>query len=83
MEEPNKFTTERLKNRHGKLYLDYIQHAEGKTIVAPYSARGNDLGCIATPLFWEEVNGNLRPDLFTIPTVLERIKKVGRSFLTF
>ncbi|MFY3792111.1 DNA ligase D [Ureibacillus sp. MALMAid1270] len=84
MEEPNKFTTERLKkNRHGKLYLDYIQHAEGKTIVAPYSARGNDLGCIATPLFWEEVNGNLRPDLFTIPTVLERIKKVGDPFLHF
>lgn len=84
MEEPNKFTTERLKkNRYGKLYLDYIQHAEGKTIIAPYSARGNELGCIATPLLWDEVNGNLSPDLFTIPTVLERIKKVGDPFIHF
>ncbi len=84
MEEPNKFTTERLKkNRHGKLYLDYVQHAEGKTIIAPYSARGNELGCIATPLQWEEVNGQLKPELFTIPTVLERIKKVGDPFLHF
>jgi len=84
MEEPNKFTTERLKkNRQGRLYLDYVQHAEGKTIVAPYSARGNELGCIATPLRWEEVTYKLRPDLFTIPVVLERLKKEGDPFLHF
>ncbi len=84
MEEPNRFTMERLKkNRNGKLYLDYVQHAEGKTIIAPYSARGNELGCIATPLLWEEVNERLKPTLFTIPTVLERIRKIGDPFLHF
>lgn len=84
MEAPNKFTTERLKkNRHGKLYLDYIQHAEGKTIIAPYSSRGNELGCIATPLRWEEVTHKLRPELFTIPVVIERIRKDGDPFLHF
>ncbi|WLR51844.1 non-homologous end-joining DNA ligase [Bacillus tianshenii] len=36
--ESNLFTTERLKKKRGqKLYVDYIQHAEGKTIIAPYS----------------------------------------------
>nr|WP_328286497.1 DNA ligase D [Ureibacillus manganicus] len=84
MENPDKFTTERLKkNRHGKLYLDYVQHAEGKTIIAPYSTRGNELGCVATPLRWEEVTQKLRPELFTIPTVLERVKKEGDPFLHF
>jgi bifunctional non-homologous end joining protein LigD len=39
---PHLFTTERLiKNRKNKLYLDYLQHAKGKTIIAPYSPRGN------------------------------------------
>src|SRR5690606_4288508 len=34
--EPHAFTTERLKkNRQGKLYVDFIQHAEGKTIITP------------------------------------------------
>jgi len=83
-QEPQWFTTERLKkNRHNKLYLDYVQHSEGKTIVAPYSPRGNELGLIATPLNWEEVNDLLKPSIFTIPAVLERIKIHGNPFRDF
>jgi bifunctional non-homologous end joining protein LigD len=83
-QEPQWFTTERLKkNRHNKLYLDYVQHHEGKTIVAPYSPRGNEKGLIATPLNWEEVNDSLKPDLFSIPAVLQRIKSKGNPFHDF
>ena len=83
-QEPKWFTMERLKkNRGNKLYLDYVQHKEGKTIIAPYSPRGNDLGLIATPLKWEEVSTSLRPDIFTIPVVLDRIKKQGNPFQDF
>ncbi|MDQ7864425.1 hypothetical protein RCO48_34915 [Peribacillus frigoritolerans] len=54
---PNDFTTERMKiNRHNRLYLDFVQHSEGKTIILPYSPRGNSFAGVATPLFWEEVN---------------------------
>ncbi|UZM97853.1 hypothetical protein OL548_23270 [Lysinibacillus sp. MHQ-1] len=64
-QKPHLYTIERLKkNRHNKLYLDYVQHAEGKTIIAPYSTRGNELGLVATPLHWEEVNANLKPYYF-------------------
>ncbi|TQR19905.1 DNA ligase D [Psychrobacillus vulpis] len=81
---PQWFTIERLKkNRENKLYLDYIQHAEGKTIIAPYSTRGNDLGLVATPLNWEEVNSSLKPDMFSIPNVLERLKKQANPFRDF
>lgn len=80
-QEPKWFTTERLKkNRNNKLYLDYVQHHEGKTIIAPYSTRGNEYGYVATPLFWEEVCDSLKPDLFSIHSVLERIKKIGNPF---
>ncbi|MFJ7953917.1 DNA ligase D [Lysinibacillus sp. NPDC096418] len=81
---PEWFTTERLKkNRKNKLYLDYVQHREGKTIIAPYSARGNDKGLIATPLYWDEVNESLSPDKFTMPAVMERIRTVGNPFRNF
>ncbi|UPW81425.1 DNA ligase D [Lysinibacillus sp. Ag94] len=83
-QKPELYTIERLKkNRHQKLYLDYVQHAEGKTIIAPYSTRGNEKGLVATPLHWEEVNEHLTPDLFTIPAVLERMKTVSNPFKNF
>lgn len=83
-QEPHWFTTERLKkNRHNKLYLDYVQHHEGKTIVAPYSPRGNEKGLIATPLNWSEIDRSLKPDQFSIHAVLERIKNQGNPFRDF
>ena len=83
-QEPQWFTTERLKkNRDFKLYLDYVQHHEGKTIVAPYSTRGNEYGLVATPLYWEEVVATLNPRFFTIPTVIDRLKQKGNPFRDF
>lgn len=83
-QNPKWFTIERMKkNRGNRLYLDYIQHAEGKTIVSPYSPRGNEFGLIATPLDWHEVNGGLSPKNFPIPAVLGRIKNKGDLFKDF
>ncbi|MBD2869976.1 DNA ligase D [Paenibacillus sp. IB182493] len=71
---PDDFTTERLKkNRGARLYVDYIQHAAGKTIVCPYSARGNAEATVAAPLYWDEVNARLRPDTYNLPFVLNRL----------
>ena len=81
---PDSFTIERMKKNRGKrLYLDYVQHREGKTIVAPYSARGNNKGLIATPILWEEVTEKLTPDLFTIPHVMKRLNDIGNPFGDF
>ncbi|QHT48372.1 DNA ligase D [Bacillus sp. SB49] len=81
---PDLFTVERLKKKRGeKLYLDYVQHAEGKTIVAPYSARRIDEATVACPLFWEEVKEGLRPESFTIKNVLARLEERGCPFLQY
>lgn len=81
---PSLFTIERLKkNRQNKLYIDYIQHAEGKTIVAPYSARGNDTAALATPLFWDEVTEELRMEDFTILNMMKRINEKGDPFQSY
>lgn len=79
--EPETFTIERLKkNRGNKLYIDYIQHAEGKTIIAPYSARGNEDAAVAAPLYWEELNESLQITDFSITNMLNRIKTLGDPF---
>ncbi|WP_110927842.1 DNA ligase D [Bacillus massiliglaciei] len=81
---PEDFTIERLKKkRKGRLYLDFVQHSEGKTIITPYSPRGNHFAGVAAPLFWEEVNGKLKIEDFNLLTVPERIKKQGCPFTSY
>lgn len=82
--DPKSFTIERLKkNRGDRLYVDYIQHAEGKTIVSPYSARGKSHAGVATPLFWEEVNDKLNIEDFHLGSIIQRVQKLGCPFRTY
>jgi bifunctional non-homologous end joining protein LigD len=78
---PEDFTIERLKkNRGQKLYIDYLQHAEGKTIIAPYSPRGKEGATIAAPLYWEEVNEHLDVENYTILNARKRVNQLGCPF---
>lgn len=82
--EPTLFTTERFKkDRNKRLYIDYVQHAAGKTIITPYSPRLTDAGSVATPLYWEEVTDDLHPDQFTIENVVQRVQTHGCPFALF
>lgn len=82
--EPELFTTERLKkNRGDRLYVDYVQHGEGKTIIAPYSVRGNPEALVATPLYWGEVNTALRPEHFPLDMIEQRLEAKGCPFRTY
>lgn len=81
---PNYFTTERLKkNRHGRLYIDYVQHGKDKTLIASYSPRMTKEGTVSTPLYWREVNEDLTPTAFTIGNVVERVRERGCPFLRY
>ncbi|MFA9558692.1 DNA ligase D [Evansella sp. AB-rgal1] len=72
---PKYFTVERMKkNRGNKLYIDYVQHWSGKTIICPYSSRGKEGATVAAPLHWSEVGENLKPEDYHIFSVLERIE---------
>jgi bifunctional non-homologous end joining protein LigD len=75
------FTVERsLAQRRGRLYLDCMQNAYGKTIVAPYSPRAIDGAPVSAPLKWEEVTKKLDPKKFNIRTMPDRLAKVGDLF---
>ncbi|MGZ7030750.1 MAG: non-homologous end-joining DNA ligase LigD, partial [Thermoanaerobaculia bacterium] len=75
------FTVERsLAKRRGRLYLDCMQNAYGKTVVAPYSPRAIDGAPVSAPLKWEEITKKLDPNKFNIRTMPDRLAKVGDLF---
>ncbi|SEG43270.1 non-homologous end-joining DNA ligase [Paenibacillus sp. UNC499MF] len=75
---PRLFTVERLiKERGKKIYIDYVQHAPGKSLSAPYTPRGREEATVSTPLTWDEVRQGVSPKLFTLLTIEQRLDKMG------
>jgi len=74
-------TTERtVTKRKGRLYLDCMQNAYGKLVVAPYSPRGMDGAPVSAPLSWDEVTPKLDPSKYSVRTMPKRVGKVGDLF---
>ena len=68
-------------DRGGKARLDYTQNAVNKTLVAPYSVRPSAGAPVSVPLEWDELDDpDLRPDRWTIHTVVDRLRAVGDPF---
>src|SRR5581483_8259338 len=63
-----------------RVYFDYLQIAESKTISAPYVVRAYAGAPVATPLAWREVNARLTPDQFTIRNAIARFDRLGDLF---
>ena len=70
-----------IKNRGGKMYLDYLQNRPGATIASVYSLRPKVGATVSMPLYWEEVRSGLKMGNFTIKNSVERIRKEGDIFL--
>ncbi len=69
------------KERGGLARLDYTQNAINKTLVAPYSPRPAAGAPVSVPIGWHELEDpELRPDRWTVRTVLDRLEEVGDPF---
>ena len=81
-ERPDLFTTPRMTSARekGKVYFDYLQNANRKTISAPYVLRAHPGAPVATPLKWEEIVPGIKPAQFHIANVLRRFERVGDLF---
>jgi bifunctional non-homologous end joining protein LigD len=81
-ERPDLFTTPRAvaKREKGKVYFDWMQIGEGKTISAPYAVRAYAGAPVATPLAWREVTPRLNPEQFHLGNALARFDRVGDLF---
>jgi len=69
-----------IKNRNGKMYLDFLQNRPGATIASPYSLRPKPGATVSMPLHWDEVKKGLTMKDFTITNSIERIKREGDLF---
>jgi bifunctional non-homologous end joining protein LigD len=75
---PKQATVERsVRARGRRVYIDYLQNIEGKTLASAYSVRANDFAGVSTPLTWKEVDKGIRREDFTLETMPARIRKVG------
>ncbi|HEX4135992.1 MAG TPA: DNA ligase D [Bryobacteraceae bacterium] len=81
-QRPDLFTTPRAvaAREKNRVYFDYLQIAESKTISAPYVARAYAGAPVSTPLAWEEVVPSLLPSHFSIGNAPERFARVGDLF---
>lgn len=69
-----------VKDRKGKLYVDFLQNRPQATVSAPYSLRPKPGAPVSMPLHWHEVKKGLKITDFNIHNALERIKAQGDLF---
>jgi bifunctional non-homologous end joining protein LigD len=63
------------EERHG-VFVDFNQNAKDRTVASAYSVRPTPDARVSTPLTWAEVP-DCRPEVFTLPAVLERYASIG------
>jgi bifunctional non-homologous end joining protein LigD len=75
---PRQASIERTVALRGKrVYVDYLQNIQGKTLATAYSARASEYGGVSAPLTWKEVHNGVRREDFSMTTLAARLRKVG------
>ena len=68
----------RKAKREGRILVDVMRNGYAQTAVPPYAVRPRPGAPVATPLDWDELSeSKLRPDRWTIKTVLRRLAAKG------
>jgi bifunctional non-homologous end joining protein LigD len=65
------------KRPAGHVLVDYNQNAWNRTLASVYSVRPKPAATVSTPLTWEEVEGGVRIEDFTMLNVPERLARIG------
>ena len=79
-DHPGVVTTEWLKRKRDGVLLDHRQNGHGKTLASVYSVRPKPTAPVSTPLRWEELTDDVRPERFTMAVALERVAAQGDLF---
>jgi len=79
-EHPGVVTTEWLKRKREGVLLDHRQNGHGKTLASVYSVRPKPTAPVSTPLAWDELTEDVRPERFTMAVALDRLERLGDLF---
>src|SRR5215211_2610693 len=68
----------RKAKRDGRILVDVMRNNYAQTAVPPYAVRPRPGAPVATPIDWDELSDSkLRPDRWTVKTVLRRLAATG------
>lgn len=65
--------------RVGRVFIDYLRNGRSATFIAPYSTRARQRPTIATPITWEELDGDIRPDTFDLGNIDARMASLKQD----
>ncbi len=66
-----------MRDRVGKVFLDYNQNLRGKTLASIYSLRPVAQATVSVPVTWDEVRAGFDPLQWTVATVFDRLDRLG------
>jgi bifunctional non-homologous end joining protein LigD len=76
-DSPQRYLAKASKSaRRRRIFVDYLRNGRGATAVAAYSARSRAGAPVSTPLAWEELGPEMRPDRFTVMNILHRLAHI-------
>ena len=79
-DEPDRYTTTSVKQeREGRIFIDYLRNNREASAVAPYSTRSRPGAPVATPVAWEELSPDLKPNGFTVENLGKRLASLKRD----
>jgi bifunctional non-homologous end joining protein LigD len=61
------------QKRKGRIFVDYLRNGRGATAIASYSTRARKGAPVATPVRWDELNADLKPNQYTVHNVRQRL----------
>ncbi|HTG33996.1 MAG TPA: DNA ligase D [Thermoanaerobaculia bacterium] len=74
---PGKYTSRLPKaDRKGKIFIDYLRNGRGATSICAYSTRSRENAPVSAPLFWEELETDVRGNTYTVRTLPERLENL-------
>ena len=62
------------EKRKGKIFIDYLRNGRGATSIAAYSTRSRHGAPISTPVAWDELTADLKPDSYNINNIRRRLE---------
>jgi bifunctional non-homologous end joining protein LigD len=73
--DPGKYTSKLPKaSRKGKIFIDYLRNGRGATSISAYSTRARADAPVSAPLFWEELDTDVRANTWTVKNLPERLE---------